>query len=339
MNYRDYYKILGVDKHATQKEITSTYRKLARKYHPDLNPNNKKAEEKLKEINEAYEVLGEKPKREKYDHLGADWDKMQFDDDLFRQFNQKQKGRTNEGFGGFSSFFETFFGKESGNVWDNIVNLRDDRGQKFSGSPNQATKPKEMEYEIEVLLEDVFKGAKRLIQVSSQNLCPSCRGTNDYCPKCQGGGVVMSPRTLNIQIPKGVINGSKIRIHSEGSQGDIFLKVKLASHSFFTVSESDLHCEIPIMDYEAMLGTEIQIPTLSGNVTMKIPEETQTGKTFRLKGQGMPKIKSEERGDLYVKVKVLIPTKLTSQEKDLAKKLFDLRKQRGIDTPRKDLIK
>jgi len=339
MNYRDYYNVLGVDKNASQKEITSTYRKLARKYHPDLHPNNKKAEEKLKEINEAYEVLGDKTKREKYDQLGADWDKIRLDDDLFRNFNQGQRTRTgSDGFGGFSSFFETFFGKESNNIWDTIVDIGGDFGKKFTSGNQHSPKPKEMEYEIEIPLEEAFNGGKRLIQVTSQDLCPSCRGTNGHCNKCHGGGMVMNPRTLNIDIPKGVANGSKIRIHGEATKGDIFLKVKLGPHKFFKVVENDLHCEIPVMDYEAMIGTEIQIPTLSGNVSIKIPPETQAGKTFRLKGQGMLKLKSSERGDMYVKVKIVIPTQLNNQEKDLVKKIYDLRKQRGVDSPRKNLL-
>ena len=340
MQYRDYYKVLGVTKGCPQKEITSSYRKLARKYHPDLNPSNKNSEAKLKEINEAYEVLGDKIKREKYDQLGADWDKIHIND-IFTNSRNKTRttSRQKDSFGGFSNFFETFFGKESGGLWDNIMGGNDFAQRPSSNSQHsqRASKVKEMEYEITVTLEEAFKGVKRLIQVSSQELCPSCHSNDIYCPQCRGQGVVMNPRTLNVEIPKGVKDGSKIRIQGAGDKGDIFLKVKISPHKFFTVKENDLYADLPVMDYEAMIGTEVQIPTLGGNVTMKIPPETQADKTFRLKGQGLPMLKTQERGDMYIKIKIFIPTELNPQEKDLIKKFYDLRKSKNTDI-RKNLF-
>ncbi len=313
MEYKDYYKILGVDRNATEKEITKAYRKLARKYHPDVNPGSKDAEERFKEINEAHEVLADAEKRKKYDQLGASWQQWQnmggdprgFD--WSQWYTQPGGGRVYVqygdlgdlfgGIGGFSDFFQAIFGGA---------------GQRGAGTQRTRAQPRaapgqDYEQEVEITLEEAFSGTTRVLQKDG--------------------------RRLEVKIPAGVQTGSKVRMRGEGgasfgggAKGDLYLKVRVLPHRTFERKGNDLHCEVPVDLYTAILGGEVRVPTLKGGAMLKIPPETQSGKTFRLKGQGMPHLKdAQRRGDLHAKVRVKVPQKLTDKEKELFRQLASMR--------------
>ena len=350
MDYKDYYKILGVDKKSDEKSIKDAYRKLARKFHPDLNPGNKRAEEKFKEINEAYEVLSDAGKRSKYDHLGSDWNNwqqyagqqgtsgnpggrpqystggqggfggFQFDEDMFG----------GEGAGGFSDFFTTFFG---GNLGGAEVR-RQQQGN--GGSVN-------IDANIELDLKEAFLGGEKSFQLSVDEACEACGGQgrlsrNAACPSCGGSGRSSNAKRLTVKIPAGIKDGSKIRIAGQGNpsgrgaKGDLFLIVKIKPHSFFEVKGDDLHCEVPVALHELALGSSIDIPVFKGKVTLKIPANTQNGSIFRLKGQGLAG-SSGAKGDLLVRVKALIPKTLTAK----TKALFEELRKESKDDPRADI--
>jgi len=303
MDYKDYYKILGVSKTATAKEIKSAYRKLAQQYHPDKNPGNKKAEDKFKEINEAYEVLGDSQKRAKYDRLGASYSQWEragrpgggFD---FGQWSTPGGTRVDlndlfGGEGGFSDFFTSLFGNLGG------------AGPAYR--PPARARGEDIDQPVEISLEEAFTGAKRTLQMDS--------------------------RRIEVVIPAGARTGTKVRISREGgagqARGDLYLVVSVAPHPQFRREDNDLHGDFTIDLYTALFGGEARIPTLSGEVVLTIPAETQTGKVFRLTGQGMPKLRSpKDRGDLYARALVHLPTNLTEKERMLFAELAALRKKK-----------
>ncbi len=304
MEYKDYYKILGVARNADQKEIRKAYRRLARQYHPDVNPGDRSAQERFKEINEAYEVLSDPEKRQKYDQLGTSWrqwQRMGGDPSGFdwgRWFTGQpgqvhvQYGDLDEilgGLGGFSDFFQAIFGGMPTSSWRTTPR----RGRDY-------------EQEVEITLEEAFQGTTRILSKDG--------------------------RRLEVKIPPGVGTGSRIRMAGEGgdgyggAKGDLYLRVKVTPHSRFRREGDDLHIEVPLDLYTALLGGEVRVPTSKGDIMLKIPPETQSGKTFRLKGQGMPNLKDpQKRGDLYAKVKVRLPQRLTPRERELFEELKRLR--------------
>lgn len=314
MEYKDYYKLLGVGRNASRKEITKAYRKLARKYHPDLNPGDKEAEERFKEINEAHEVLSDPEKRKKYDQLGASWRQWQRRGDQAGGFDWSQwyaqpgGGRVHveyadlsdlfQGAGGFSDFFSAIFGGMG------PAGPRASWGGQGRTSP---THGRDYEQQVEVTLEEAFSGTSRMLQKHG--------------------------RRLEVKIPPGVKTGSRVRMRGEGGEGvrggakgDLYLQVNVLPHRTFERSGDDLHCEVPVDLYTAILGGEVRVPTLKGGAMLKIPPGTQGGKTFRLKGQGMPRLKeAQKRGDLYAKVRVKVPQNLTDREKELFRKLAEMR--------------
>jgi curved DNA-binding protein len=324
LEFKDYYQTLGVAKSASDKELKQAYRKLARKHHPDVNPGDKSAEARFKEINEAYEVLGDPEKRRKYDELGANW----------RQYEQaQQQGQgfpggspfggapgggawnINTGAGGyrtmseeemhelfgnedpFSDFFRTFFGGG---------------GPREGGRPRQGRAPRaqngrDIEHEVELTLEEAYHGATRRVSIK------------------QGGHA----RSVDVRIPVGVKDGSRVRAAGEGesggnggASGDLYLRVHLKPHPVFERKGNDLHAKVAVPVTTAVLGGEAQVPTITGSVRLKIPETTQTGQVFRLKGHGMPAVgKPDDRGDLYATVDVQLPRVLTKDERGLWEKL------------------
>ncbi len=307
VQFRDYYETLGVPKAATDDEIRSAFRKLARKYHPDVAKDKKAAEEKFKEINEAYEVLGDSEKRKKYDQLGADWNRpggFHPPPDWQRQGQQPGGGSYQwggDGGGvqfefdgtGFSDFFEAFFGGGRG---------RSAFGG-FGGRQATAERGADVEADIMVTLEEALHGSTRTVSLR--------RAGSDKVENYQ------------VKIPRGVHEGQRIRLRGQGEagirggkSGDLFLRVRLARHPDFTVEGSDLMHDLKIQPWQAVLGTELVVPTLEGNVRLKIPPGTQGGQRFRLRERGLPTA-SGKRGDLYVVVQINVPKKLTEREREI----------------------
>jgi len=326
IKYKDYYEILGLKRDASGKEIKNAYRKLARKYHPDVNPDNKGAEEKFKEINEANEVLGDPKKKTKYDQLGPNW---QTGADFrpppgWEGVNVRMGDFGDfESMGGFSDFFSTLFGQAQGGGFSKRTARR---SRKARGANIDA--------ELTILLEDAYNGGKHSITLQKGEVCPNCRGTtiadNRSCSTCNGMGMIAKPRRLDIKIPAGVKDGSRIRLAGQGETGigggpagDLYLHIKLKTHPHFTVLDHDVQVELPLMPWEAIMGTEVEVSTLKGYVKMKIPPGTQSGQRLRLKGLGFPK-KGGEGGDQYVKIKIVLPKKVSEKERDLYGKLAQL---------------
>jgi curved DNA-binding protein len=322
MEFKDYYQTLGVGKSASDKELKQAYRKLARKFHPDVNPGDKSAEAKFKEINEAYEVLGDPDKRRKYDELGANW----------RAYEQaQQQGYSGEspftagnpfgsGAGGawtinmggpggyrtmseedmremfgdedpFSDFFKTFFGGGAA--------PRETRGARGRGA--RAQKGRDIEHAVDLTLEEAFHGATRRISIKESG----------------------HARSVDVRIPAGVKDGSRVRAPGEGgggsnggASGDLYLRVAIRPHAVFERDGSDLRARVAVPVTTAVLGGEANVPTMTGTVRLKIPETTQNGQVFRLKGHGMPVVgKPEQRGDLYAAIDVQLPRILTKEQR------------------------
>ncbi len=348
MSKRDYYEILGIARNASDEEIKKAYRKLAMKYHPDRNPDDKGAEEKFKEAKQAYEILSDADKRTAYDqfgHAGVD----------------PQAGMGGGGFGGgggfadaFSDIFGDIFGGGGGNRRERVYRGAD------------------LRYNLEIGLEEAARGTETKIRVpaleecatchgsgakpgtqpttcttcgghgqvriqqgffSVQQTCPRCGGTGkmvaDPCPNCHGEGRVKKHKTLSVRIPAGVDGGDRIRLAGEGEAGvnggppgDLYVVINLKEHPVFKRDGGDLHCEMPISFVTAALGGEVEIPTLDGHAKIKIPAETQTGKIFRLRGKGIKGVRSHAPGDLLCHMLVETPVNLSERQRELLRE-FD----------------
>lgn len=306
MEYRDYYKILGVERTATSDEIKRAYRKLAKKYHPDHNPGSKQAEDKFKEINEAYEVLSDSDKRGRYDQLGAsysNWQQRGAPADGFRWEDwvntqggggNVDPGNLNDLFGGnFSEFFQRIFGGAPGGDFSGRVRQR---------SAPQVQQPPGYQQEVVISLTEAYLGANRLIDING--------------------------RRLEVKIPPGARSGIKVRvaeaIPSGGGQPnqDLYLLIQVAEDPRFERKGDDLHTNVSVDLYTALLGGEVKVPTLAGSVVLTIPEGTQPDQVFRLAGKGMPHLKSPSSfGHLYARIKVNLPRNLTPAQRDLVQKL------------------
>ncbi len=353
MSKRDYYEVLGVSRSATQDELKKAYRKLARQYHPDVNKDDPQAEEKFKEINEAYQVLGNEEARAKYDQFGH----SAFDGGAggpggfdFNDFG---------GFGDFSDLFETIFGGGT------------------RGSARSYQGPRrgpDLRYDLQVTLEEAAFGTEKAIEIPREETCsrchgnkaepgtpiktcPTCNGAGQVqttqrtpfghftsvrtcsscngqgkqvetpCKECRGSGLVKRVKRLTVKVPAGVDSGLKLRIAGEGGaganggpSGDLYVFVTVKAHKIFTRDGNDLWVEVPISFVQAALGDEIRVPTLDGDSKLTIPEGTQTGATFRVRDKGVPDIRGFRRGDLRVRVKVVTPKKLTEEQKELLRK-------------------
>jgi len=323
---KDYYQILGIKRDAPEKEIKQAYRRLARKHHPDLNPGDKSAEARFKEINAAYEVLSDPEKRKKYDQFGDQWQYAE-------QF-AKAGGRENVRW----DFNKGSTTSEYGNLGD-FSDILSNLFGGFDTGPRRRRQPQrglDIDSIIEVSLEEAYHGSKRIIQLQTEELCAACGGTgrvgNRACTICNGVGVKVSPRRLEVKIPAGVKDDSRIRIAGEGrssrvggNKSDLYLVVKVLPHPLLKRQGDDLYTEVSVPLVTAMLGGEARLPTLNGNLSLRIPPETQNGKVFRLTGKGMPQLGNTKYGDMFTKVKIVLPTKLTEEEKRLFEKLRSLR--------------
>lgn len=304
MDYKDYYAVLGVDKRATQKDIQKAYRRLARQFHPDVSPNKKEAEERFKEINEAYEVLSDPEKRKRYDELGADWERYR----EYRPYSEAGRaagagagGFTSQRmrpedledlFGGespFSDFFDTFFG--GGGATERRGPPRPRRGQNVEGT-------------VEVTLEEAARGGTWQVQLAEEN---------------------GNTRRVEVTIPPGVRDAARIRIAGQGGEGraggprgDLYIVVRVQPHPIFRRDGDDLHARVSARMTMLLLGGEVAVPTLTGRVMLKIPAGTTDGRVFRLRGKGMPRpAHPDQHGDLYVEVHVALPQQLTFEQRRL----------------------
>lgn len=349
MGQRDYYEVLEVSRSASEAEIKKAYRKLAMKFHPDRNPDDASAEEKFKEVQYAYSVLSDPQKRSAYDqfgHAGVD--------------PSRGGGGGFGGFGGFGDVFEDLF--------ENIFT-----GGRGPGSQSRGQRGSDLQFNIQLTLEEAAAGKEVEITVprqgtcgqcdgsgskkgskpkscetcagmgqvriqqgffSIQQTCPTCHGEGqiitDPCTACHGQGRVRESKKLTVKIPAGVDNGDRVRLTGEGEggihgggPGDLYVQVSVKKHAIFERNDNDLHCEVPISFMVATLGGSIEVPTLEGRVTLKIPEETQTGKVFRLRSKGVKSVRGYAQGDLLCKVVVETPVNLSREQKELITKLQD----------------
>lgn len=339
MKYKDYYKVLGVERTAGEDEIKKAYRKLARKYHPDLNPGNKNAEERFKEISEANDVLSDPEKRRRYDALGENWKPgMDFTpppggggyrvnvEDLNDLFGRRGGSGGGGGFGGFSDFFESLFGAQRGG------------GPGFAG----AARGGDAESEVAVSLEEAHGGTSRSVRIPLQEPCSECRGTGRKdgrtCAVCGGAGIRAHLETFTVNIPRGVQDGSVVRVSGKGGsgyggggRGDLYIRVRIAPHPrFHPRPGGDVDVDLPIAPWEAVLGSEVDVPTLDGPVRLRIPPRSQGGRVLRLRGKG-PSRPNGGRADQYVHLKVVVPSDPSEKEIELLKQLaaeskFDARR-------------
>ncbi len=328
---KDYYQVLGVKRDASEKEIRQAYRKLARKHHPDVNPGNKSAEARFKEIGEAYEVLNDKEKRAKYDQFGDAWQHVG---------PGGPGGPTGSpfDFGGGPGNYQVHFEDLGGQGAEGFGGIFD---QIFGGRGRQSVRPRrgrDLDQPVEVTLEEAYRGTQRILQLEGMESCPACAGAGvvqgQVCMECRGAGHRTRPRRLEVKIPAGVRDGSRVRIAGEGGlgmnggpRGDLYLIVSVHPHTGFERKEDDLHEEVAVPLTTAVLGGEVQVPTLKGRVALKIPAETQNGRVFRLSGLGMPHLQGPGSGDLYAKVRVMLPTNLSERERELFRELDQQRER------------
>lgn len=342
MSKRDYYEVLGVDRDTSEKELKKAYRRVAMKFHPDRNPDDKEAEEKFKEASEAYEILSDANKRAAYDqfgHAGVD----------------PSQGGMGGGAGGFGNFSDIF-----GDVFGDIFG----GGGHGRGGPSRGA---DLRYTLDLSLEEAVKGTSVKIRVptlvscdvchgsgakagtkpvtcttcggvgqvrmqqgffSVQQTCPNCRGKgtiiSDPCDNCHGQGRIEETKTLSVKVPPGVDTGDRIRLSGEGEAGadggpagDLYVQVSVREHDIFQRDGKNLYCEVPISFVDAALGGELEVPTLDGRVKLKVPAETQTGKLFRLRGKGVSPVRGGAPGDLLCRVAVETPVNLTGKQKEL----------------------
>jgi molecular chaperone DnaJ len=353
---KDYYEILGVGKNTSQEEIKKAYRKLARKYHPDLNPGDKVAEQKFKEINEAYEVLGDPKKRSEYDQYG------------------RSPFEGGPGFEGFRAY-------DSGDIFD--FGLGDIFSDVFARRARpEVFKGPDILIGLEISLEEAFSGVTKTITYNRENICrtckgsgaesyevcnvckgtgtiktskgffrmsqpcPSCGGTGrkitKVCPSCSGIGKVLQTETVKTKIPAGVDTGSKVRLRgmggagqSGGPQGDLHIEITVKPHRFFKRKGDDLYLELPVTFVEAALGAKIEVPTIDGVAVMTLPPGTQGGQRFKLSGKGFPSPKTGVRGNQYVDIKIVVPKNVTNKAKESIREIESL--YRG--SPREGMVR
>lgn len=306
---KDYYQTLGVPRGADEKEIKSAYRKLARKYHPDVNPNDKSAEAKFKEVSEAYDVLSDPDKRKLYDQYGSNWENAQ----NFRAGGAGQQVDMNDfadiKFGGFESIFEQFFSGRGG------------RGDGMSYQDMETSQPRDVEKVIEISLEEIDSGTKRKLTYQTMDAQRTPNGIT----------TIPTTKTVEVKIPSGIADGKKLRVPGKGAAGangkagDLYVTVKWADHPSFRPNGENLEVDVPVPYTTAALGGEIKVQTLRGTVSMRVPEGTQSGQVFRLGAQGIAKMNGS-RTDLMAKIKITVPKKASDKERELLKLLADLQK-------------
>ncbi len=366
---RDYYEVLGVPRTASQEDIKKAYKKLVKQYHPDLNPDSKTAEDKMKEVNQAYDVLSDADKKARYDQFGSE-DGM----GGFGGFGGNGAG----GFGGagdFGDIFDMFFGGGFGG------------GSRRQSGPRQGS---DLRVDLTVSFEEAAKGTEKEIELTrtenctvcggsgakpgtSRNNCPQCGGSGKVrinqstplgkfqtiktCPRCNGEGTVVDKpcgtcngsgkvrrtKKIKITVPAGVDTGSRLRMQNEGEggylggpPGDLYIYITVKPHKFFRRSGDDIYCDLPISMVQATLGAEIEVETLDGKVKLSIPEGTQSGTSFRLRSRGFPKLRGYGKGDQHVKVQVQTPTRLSAEQRELMRQFAEMSGEKNVALNTKD---
>ncbi len=360
MSKRDYYEVLGVERNATEAELKKAFKRLAMKFHPDRNPDDKEAEEKFKEAKEAYDVLSDAQKRAAYDQFG-------------HAGVEGGMGGGPGGFGGGASSFSDIFGDVFGDIF----------GGGRGGGGQRVYRGADLRYNLELSLEEAVAGTTVKIRVptlvacetcggsgakkgtspttcttchghgqvrmqqgffSVQQTCPRCHGTgqmiSDPCPSCHGEGRVEKHKNLSVKVPAGVDNGDRIRLSGEGEAGqnggpagDLYVQIHVRPHPIFQRDGSDLYCEVPIGFTTATLGGELEVPTLAGRVKLKVPPETQSGKLFRMRGKGVKSVRGSVAGDLICKVHIETPVNLNDEQKELLRKFDESMNGNGTHSP------
>ena len=355
MEYKDYYKVLGLSKDATAAQIKSAYRKLARKHHPDLNSSDKKAEGTFKQVNDAYQILGDSKKRQKYDELGSNWEQVLRDEKYAKQYAGSTSGTGfHEAFDG-GDFFSAFF-----------ANKRSAGGRPFGFGTARSRGPQrglDVEHALPLTLEEAYSGTAKPLNLAFQHVCLTCAGAGVTtaaerkqgatkivvetipCTECRGTGQREERKSVEVTIPRGIADGGRMRLTGVGGRGtrggasgDFFLKIRLSAHRIFRVKGHDLVAELPVLDYEAVLGAEVRVPTLDGAVTLTVPPGTQNGTQLRLKGKGLPMQNKQVNGDLYFNVSIVIPTNISETEKEAFQHIRAAVEKQGDNDPRRKLF-
>lgn len=298
----DYYEVLDAKGSSSQSEIKRAYRRLARKYHPDVNPGDKSAEERFKRIQEAYNVLSDPEKRKIYDRYG-----------YYREGLQATGAENLRDFG----FAGSDYGNSGGRRWQGAVRdiFSDLFGRAASGArAAHPTRGQDLEYHIEIPFLEAVRGTRTRINASRRERCSRCQGSGGTCSQCGGDGLIQRVESLKVRIPAGMETGSRVRIPGKGDAaefggppGDLFLVARVQPHPFFSRQGSNILCSLPVTIEEAVLGAEIEVPTVAGRARLKIPSGTQNGQKFRLRGRGAPSAAGGGRGDQLVEVKVVLP--------------------------------
>jgi len=329
VEFKDYYKILGVDRGADDKTIKSAYRRLARKHHPDVSKG-KDSEQRFREVAEAYEVLSDPDKRRRYDTLGPDWERYAQPGPA----GQPGTGRVEyTDLGDFSEFFRTIFGDRGPRAGARSgpggrVDVDDWLGG-FTGG-RHAARGQDVQANVAITLDEAYSGTRKSFEFDVEEPCPTCHGSGNVsgkpCATCHGSGWQRGRHEVDVKIPAGVRTGQKVRVSGQGAGGgDLYLAVAVAAHREFERRGDDIHLTVPITAPEAALGVTLEIPTLRGKVSMKIPPGTSSGRTLRLPSYGMPKLKGGGHGHQLVTVRIVMPADLRPEERELYEKLKALR--------------
>ncbi len=337
---KDYYEILGVDRKAAQADIKKAYRKLARKYHPDVNPGNADAEARFKEIHEAYRVLSNKETRKQYDQLGFVPEEGIPEDAAWRR----------SGTGGWAGHGDVHVDFQDVAGFGGFENLSDVFEQFFGGGRGgrrrrpQARKGQDHEISVEISFEEAVRGTTLSLPLQRQVQCSACGGSGNSggrtCSTCKGSGVVIATERLKVRVPEGVKNKARVRVTGKGAAGtaggtagDLFVRVNVRTHPFFKREEDTIRTVVPVTFTEAYLGAEIEVGTIHGPVRAKVPPGTQAGQTFRLRGKGVKNPKTRAYGDHLYTVEIVVPKVVSPVGREVARRVSDL----YTENPREDL--
>jgi DnaJ-class molecular chaperone len=335
-NIKDYYEVLGVKHDASDDEVKKAYRKLARKFHPDLNPGDKAAEEQFKNLQEAYDVLSNAEDRKLYDQYGENWRAVKAGAGVpppgWQEAQRSTRGagpRTGEfDFNDFdfSRFRSTGTGAEGFDIFEEMFG-----GSFGRGRTTRSGRGRDVEAELELSLEEAHRGGRRTLQMQVAEPCPTCGGIGvkdgKVCDTCGGAGEVVRPKTIEVNIPAGVRDGGTLRLRGQGGTGsngnepgDLYLHLRIRPHPVFTVKGNDLEIELPVAPWEAVLGAKVEAPTIDGKVELTIPPGAKGGQRLRLRGQGLNK-RQNGRGDEYVRLKIVVPKDVSTEERRLYEEL------------------